>query len=184
LPTQQQPGGNGATPEQNGSMFHLASKPDPSKPDPIAIIDTSKGTIKIRLFRRLAPITVANFVDLVSKGFYNGLTFHRIEPGFCIQGGCPTGTGQGSYIDPKTHLMRFLPLEVTGQLRHNAAGVVAMAHSQSLDSGSCQFYITMSPQPHLDGKYSIFGGVLSGMDVVSRIVKGDKINSISVQEIQ
>jgi peptidyl-prolyl cis-trans isomerase B (cyclophilin B) len=80
--------------------------------------------------------------------------------------------------------MRFLPLEVTGQLRHNAAGVVAMAHSQSLDSGSCQFYITMSPQPHLDGKYSIFGGVLSGMDVVPRIVKGDKINSISVQEIQ
>jgi cyclophilin family peptidyl-prolyl cis-trans isomerase len=164
-------------------MFHLAAPPDPSKPDPIAIIDTSKGVIKIRLFRQLAPITVGNFIDIATKGFYNGLIFHRVES-FCIQGGCPKGDGTGDYIDPVSHQPRYVQLEISSQLRHNQAGVVAMARTSDPNSASCQFYITKTPVSHLDNLYSVFGGVVSGLDVVPRIQKGDKINSISVQETQ
>jgi cyclophilin family peptidyl-prolyl cis-trans isomerase len=180
-----------APPANTGGRFLLrAVRPDldipgtlkpQSAPDPIALIDTSKGAIKILLFRQLAPITVANFVDLVSKGFYNGLTFHRVVPGFCIQGGCPFGTGIGGYTDPVTHQTRCVPLEVSPQLRHNAPGVVALARSADPNSGSSQFYITLSATPFLDGKYAVFGGVISGMDVVQSITKGDKIKSISMQ---
>lgn len=154
---------------------------DPNKADPIAVIETAKGEIRIQLFRKYAPKTVDNFMELVQKGFYNGLTFHRVEPGFCIQGGCPKGDGTGLYIDKDTHQMRFLPLEVSPNLRHNGPGVVAMARfGQSPNSGSCQFYITLAAKPHLDNMYTIFGGVLSGMDVVNRIQKGDVINCISL----
>ena len=153
------------------------------KPDPIAVIETEKGKIVIRLFRQYAPKTVANFIDLASKGFYNGLNFHRVEPGFCIQGGCPHGDGSGVYMEPGTQNIRMLPLEVSPNLKHNAAGVVAMARfPKNPNTGSCQFYITLSPQPKLDGQYSIFGGVVSGMDVCNAIVKGDKMVTISVQE--
>lgn len=166
-----------------GAMFRPATMPDPSKPDPIAIIETDKGNITIRLFRKLAPITCENFIDLVTKGFYNGLTFHRVEPGFCIQGGCPNGTGTGLYIPPGTGQPRFVPLEVTPQLRHNAAGVVAMARfGSSPNTASCQFYITLNAKPNLDNQYAIFGGVLQGMEVVNKIAKGDHIKSVSVQE--
>jgi peptidyl-prolyl cis-trans isomerase B (cyclophilin B) len=172
-------------PGQQGAkqMFHLAAPSDPSKPDPIAIIDTSKGVIKIRLFRQLAPITVGNFIDIATKGFYNGLIFHRVET-FCIQGGCPKGDGTGDYIDPVTHQPRYVQLEISSQLRHNGPGVVAMARTSDPNSASCQFYITKTPVPHLDNQYSVFGGVIQGLDVVPRIQKGDKINSISVQETQ
>jgi len=165
-----------------------SSGPEPSaddakKPDPIAIIDTEKGRIVIRLFRSLAPKTVANFIDLSSKGFYNGLTFHRVEPGFCIQGGDPNGDGSGVYHEPGTNAMRFLPLETNPQLKHNAAGVVAMARfPKNPNTASCQFYITLGAKASLDGQYSIFGGVIDGMDVVNRIAKGDKMTTVSVQE--
>jgi peptidyl-prolyl cis-trans isomerase B (cyclophilin B) len=154
------------------------------KPDPTAIIETDKGTITIRLFASLAPQTVSNFIDLVNKGFYNGLTFHRVEPGFCIQGGCPNGDGSGVYFEPgEQQKMRFLNLEASPSLRHNAAGVVAMAHfPKNPNTASCQFYITLAPHSELDGKYSIFGGVTDGMDTVSKIAKGDKINRITIQE--
>lgn len=167
------------------AMYHPDVMPDPNKPDPIAIIETDKGNITIRLFRKLAPITSSNFIDLVTKGFYNGLTFHRVEPGFCIQGGCPQGTGTGLYIPPGTGQPRFVPLEISPQLRHNSAGVVAMARfGTSPNTASCQFYITLGPKPNLDNQYAVFGGVVSGMDVVNRIAKGDHIKSISVQEPQ
>jgi cyclophilin family peptidyl-prolyl cis-trans isomerase len=170
----------------NYSMFQTQPASGPSAApdvshDPIAVIETSKGTIKIRLFQSLAPKTVANFVELTQKGFYNGLTFHRVEPGFCIQGGDPLGNGFGMYTDPATHQPRFLALEVASALKHNAPGVVAMAHGQSPNSASSQFYITLSPQPSLDGKYAIFGGVIAGMNVVNSIVKGDKMTTVSVQ---
>jgi peptidyl-prolyl cis-trans isomerase B (cyclophilin B) len=174
------PRGQG-TPQQ--AMFHPEKMPDPNQPDPIAVIETDKGNITIRLFRKLAPITCENFIDLVTKGFYNGLTFHRVEPGFCIQGGDPNGTGTGLYIPPGTGQPRFVPLEVSPQLRHNAPGVVAMARfGTSPNTASCQFYITLAPKPNLDNQYGIFGGVLTGMDVVNSIAKGDHIKSISVQE--
>lgn len=170
--------GSGA---QSNGLYQGSGVPvGENAPDPVATINTSRGTIQFRMFRKYAPKTVDNFVDLVGKGFYNGLTFHRVEPGFCIQGGCPSGTGTGIYIDPQTHVPRFLPLEVSPYLKHNTAGVVAMAHMQSLDSGSCQFYITLSAQPSLDNQYTVFGGVISGMDVVKAIQKGDKIISASV----
>ncbi len=156
---------------------------DSQKSDPTAIIETDKGTITIHLFASLAPKTVSNFKDLVDKGFYNGLTFHRVEPGFCIQGGCPNGDGSGVYFEPDGQKMRFVELEVNSSLRHNVAGVVAMAHfPKNPNTASCQFYITLSPQPSLDGKYSIFGGVTDGMAVVNKIAKGDKINRITIQE--
>jgi cyclophilin family peptidyl-prolyl cis-trans isomerase len=154
--------------------------PDVSK-DPIAVIETAKGKITIRLFKSLAPKTVDNFVDLAGKGFFNGLTFHRVEANFCIQGGDPQGNGTGMYIDQTNKQPRFIPLEIAASLKHNAPGVVAMAHGLSPNSASSQFYITLSPQPSLDGKYAIFGGVMSGMDVVRAIVKGDKMTTVSVQ---
>ncbi|MGH9552169.1 MAG: peptidylprolyl isomerase, partial [Terriglobales bacterium] len=155
---------------------------DQNAADPIATIETSKGVIEIRLFRKYAPKTVDNFMDLIQKGFYNGLTFHRVEKGFCIQGGDPNGNGSGLYIDPNSHQPRFLPLETSPNLKHNCAGVVAMARSASQDSASCQFYITLAPQPSLDNQYAVFGGVVSGMDVVNNIAIGDKIISASLHQ--
>lgn len=150
--------------------------------DPLAVIQTTKGTITIRLFRDLAPQTVANFIDLVQKGFYNGLTWHRVVPGFVAQTGCPKGDGTGSYIDPVTNQPRFIPLEINQRLRHNAPGVVAMARfGNNPNSASSQFYITLSAQPHLDTKYAIFGGVISGMDAVYRITTADRVLSVSIQ---
>jgi cyclophilin family peptidyl-prolyl cis-trans isomerase len=156
---------------------------DAQKPDPMATIETDKGTIVIRLFRKLAPRTVASFIDIVNSGFYNGLSFHRVEPGFCIQGGDPRGDGSGVYFEPGGQQIRLLTLEANPLLKHNAAGVVAMAHfPRNPDTSSCQFYITLAPQPSLDGQYSIFGGVVGGMDVVKAIVKGDKIKQITIQD--
>ncbi len=147
------------------------------------MIETNKGAISIRLFRKFAPVTVNHFMDLVDKGFYNGLTFHRREPGFVIQGGCPNGNGSGLYMDPVTNKPMFLNLETHQSLRHNAPGVVAMARfGRNPNSASCQFYITLAANPQLDNKYSIFGGVVSGMEVVKEIMIGDKILSIKIQE--
>jgi peptidyl-prolyl cis-trans isomerase B (cyclophilin B) len=153
------------------------------QPDPIAVVTTTKGPITIRLFRAFAPNTVANFLDLAQKGFYNGLAWHRVVPGFCIQTGCPKGDGTGSYIDPVTNQVRYLKLELSQKLKHNSPGVVAMARfGNNYDSASSQFYITLSPQTHLDNKYAIFGGVISGMDTVNRIAVGDKIVSVQIQQ--
>lgn len=150
--------------------------------DPVVILETSKGQIVIRLFDELAPNTVNNFIDLVDKGFYNGLNFHRREAGFVVQGGCPNGDGSGNYIDPRTNQPRYLKLEINPRLRHNSAGVVAMARSNHPDSASCQFYITLGAAPHLDGKYAVFGGVIRGMNVVHSLAIGDKIISATVQQ--
>lgn len=155
----------------------------PTTPDPIAVIDTNRGQITIRLFKEYAPKTVEAFEEMVNSGFYNGLTWHRVEPGFVIQGGCPNGNGSGMYIDPKTNQPRMLMLETAPQVKHNMAGVVAMARfPKNPNSASCQFYITLGPHPNLDYKYTIFGGVINGMDVVNRIQKGDKMDNIRIQE--
>lgn len=150
---------------------------------PVAVIETSKGRIVCRLFKQYAPITCKNFSEMANSGFYNGLIFHRVVPGFVIQGGCPNGNGTGNYIPPGSDKPRFLPLEVSPYLRHNTAGVLAMARTPNgLDTASCQFYITLAAQPALDQKYTVFGGVLQGMDVVKSIVIGDKIVSVSVSQ--
>jgi cyclophilin family peptidyl-prolyl cis-trans isomerase len=149
--------------------------------DQIVVMDTSKGQIKMKILGE-TPITSGNFLDLVQKGFYNGLSFHRYEPGFCIQGGCPRGTGTGSYTDPETSQERRIQLEVKPHLKHDQAGVVAMARSNDPNSASCQFYITLAGASFLDMKYAVFGKVIDGLPVVQQIRVGDKIVKAEIQQ--
>src|SRR5262249_53991095 len=138
-----------------------------------ATIETARGNIKFELEEELAPNTSANFIELAENGFYNGLTFHRVEPGFVVQGGCPHGTGTGDSG-------KRIKLEVSPNLKHGDAGAVAMARSQNPDSASCQFYITLGPTPFLDMQYAVFGRVVEGMDVVRQIRVGDKMTRVTV----
>ena len=138
-----------------------------------ATIETDKGTIKFELAEDLAPITTANFIGLAESKFYDGLNFHRYEPGFVIQGGCPQGNGTGG-SDQR------IKLEVSPNLKHGEAGAVAMARSSHPDSASCQFYITLGPAGFLDMQYAVFGRVTEGLDVVQQLRAKDKIKSISI----
>jgi len=140
-----------------------------------AIMKTSKGDIKLRLFADKAPLTVANFVNLAKRGYYDGLTFHRVIPDFMIQGGCPQGTGTGG---PG---YRFED-ECTPQLRHDAPGKLSMANAGPGTNGS-QFFITHIETSWLDGKHTVFGEVLdsSDQDVVDSIGVGDTIVGIELE---
>lgn len=138
-----------------------------------ATIETGKGTIKFELYEDLAPITAGNFIELAGKKFYDGLKFHRVEPGFVIQGGCPYGTGTGGSG-------KNIPLEVTPNLKHGEAGAVAMARSNDPNSASSQFYITLGPAAFLDNNYAVFGRVTEGLEVVQKIRVGDVMNSVTV----
>jgi len=140
-----------------------------------AIIETDKGAIKFTLHEDLAPITAANFIELAQRNFYDGLKFHRVEPNFVIQGGCPQGTGMGGSD-------KNIPLEVSPNLKHGEAGAVAMARANDPNSASSQFYITLSPTPFLDGKYAVFGRVTEGMDVVRQIRMGDVMKSVTIAD--
>ena len=139
-----------------------------------AIIETNKGTIKAELYTDKAPITTKNFIDLANAGFYNGLTFHRVEPGFVVQGGDPKGDGTGG--SGKT-----IPLEINPELKH-MKGALAMARSQDPNSASSQFYIAMDHVHFLDGNYAVFGIVTQGMDAVEKIRVGDKMNKVSISD--
>lgn len=147
-----------------------------------AIIATTKGDITVELYEDKAPITAGNFIDLVQRGFYDGLTFHRYEPGFVIQGGDPVGNGTGGFIEPETGRERRIKLEVSSDLKHGEAGALAMARSQSPDSASCQFYITLGPAAFLDMNYAVFGRVVDGMDAVKQIRAGEKMTSVKIAE--
>ncbi|MAX11461.1 MAG: peptidyl-prolyl cis-trans isomerase [Chloroflexi bacterium] len=136
-----------------------------------AIIKTDKGDINIDFFDDDAPNTVKNFVDLITKKFYDGLTFHRVIPNFVIQGGCPTGDGTGGpgyQID----------CEINDNL--HVAGTLSMAHAGK-DTGGSQFFICHSPQPHLDGVHTVFG-ITEDMDVVNAIDAGDKMITVEIVE--
>ncbi len=146
-----------------------------------AVLNTSRGVIRIELFEDLAPITTNNFIDLVERAFYDNLTFHRYEPGFVIQGGDPSGNGTGDFQDPATGRKRTIPLEVTPMLKHDSAGVVAMARSNDPNSASCQFYITLGPASFLDMKYAVFGRVTEGLDAALQLRKGDTISSAAIE---
>ncbi len=141
--------------------------------DLTAEIKTNKGTIEVALTPDKTPITVANFVNLAQKGFYNGVTFHRVIPDFMIQGGDPTGTGAGGpgykFED-----------EFDPSLRHTGPGVLSMANAGPGTNGS-QFFITHVATPWLDGKHSVFGRVTKGQDVVDAIKQGDKIESVTIK---
>ncbi|HYP27745.1 MAG TPA: peptidylprolyl isomerase [Blastocatellia bacterium] len=147
-----------------------------------AIIETDKGTVTVELFEDEAPITAGNFIDLVEKGFYDGLKFHRYEPGFVIQGGDPRGNGTGGYTDPSTGRERRIQLEVSPELKHGDAGAVAMARSSDPNSASCQFYITLGPAAFLDMNYAVFGRVTDGLDVVKQLRAGDSMKSVRLSE--
>ncbi len=140
-----------------------------------ATIKTSKGDIKLKLFPNEAPLTVLNFVNLSKRGFYDNLTFHRVIPGFMIQGGCPLGTGTG---DPG---YRFKD-EFSPELKHGKPGVLSMANAGPNTNGS-QFFITHVPTPHLDNRHSVFGEVAGqkDQDVVDSIVRGDRIETIIIE---
>ena len=130
------------------------------------VIDTNMGEIKAELYPDVAPVTVKNFVDLIKKGFYNGLTFHRVIEGFMIQGGCPRGNGTGG---PGYCIKgEFRANGVENDLKHER-GVLSMARAMDPDSAGSQFFIMHETSPHLDGQYAAFGKVTNGMNVVDRI---------------
>jgi len=140
----------------------------------VATIDTSRGTIKLKLHADKAPKTVANFEKLAGQGFYNGLKFHRVIDSFMIQTGCPQGTGTGGpgykFAD------EFHP-----DLKHSGPGILSMANAGPNTNGS-QFFITHVATPWLDGKHTVFGQVIEGQDVVDAIRQGDVMKSVAVVE--
>ena len=148
-----------------------AADPTPLK-DIRIILHTSKGDIEGTLFASKVPMTVANYLNLAKKSYYDGITFHRVIPNFMIQGGDPTGTGMGGpgykFGD-----------EFDPSLKHSKPGIFSMANAGPGTNGS-QFFITHVPTPHLDGKHSVFGEVTKGQDVVNKIEKGDTIKTIEV----
>jgi peptidyl-prolyl cis-trans isomerase B (cyclophilin B) len=136
------------------------------------ILQTDRGNIEGTLFASKTPVTVANFLNLAKRGYYNGIKFHRVIPNFMIQGGDPTGTGAGGpgykFGD-----------EFHASLKHNKPGIFSMANAGPGTNGS-QFFVTHLPTPHLDGKHSVFGEVTKGQDVVNAVKQGDAIKGIQV----
>lgn len=141
-----------------------------------AEIITDKGTMKVEFYEADAPNTVKNFCDLAKKGFYDGLTFHRVIPGFVIQGGCPNGTGAGG---PGYKIK----CELTGGNQYHDRGVLSMAHA-GRDTGGSQFFIVMSRNStaHLDRNHTCFGKVVEGLPIIDQIKQGDKIQKIVIHE--
>ena len=168
--------------------------------DPVAVIKTEKGDITIKLLKEDAPKHAENFIKLAESGFYNGLTFHRVEPGFVIQGGDPKGNGTGGpdeaaekkawggkipdWVKPGPRGDYTIPAEIKAP---HIDGAVAAARTgdavnpERRSSGS-QFYICNGPQHFLDGQYTVFGQVTSGMDVARKIQRGDKMVSVKIKE--
>ncbi len=141
-----------------------------------ATIYTEKGNMKVQFYEKDAPNTVKNFIDLAQKGFYNGLTFHRVIPGFVIQGGCPDGTGAGG---PGYKIK----CELNGENQHHDKGVLSMAHA-GRDTGGSQFFICHSRDntKHLDRNHTCFGKVVEGLEVIDTIRAGDEIEKIEISE--
>ncbi|MEE8470805.1 MAG: peptidylprolyl isomerase [Dehalococcoidia bacterium] len=154
----------------------MYSKPPPTTIDTskqyTASVETAKGNLVLRLFAADVPTTVNNFVFLAREGFYDGVTFHRVIPGFMVQGGDPTGTGSGGpgykFADEFSH-------------HTHGAGTLSMANAGPNTNGS-QFFITFAPQPHLDGKHSVFGELTEGMDVLESLVNGDVMIRVTANE--
>jgi len=140
-----------------------------------ATIATDRGDIVLELYPEHAPNTVNNFVALARDGFYDGVTFHRVISGFMIQGGDPTGTGRGG---PGYQFED----EVRGNPLRHEKGVISMANAGPNTNGS-QFFITHGPQPHLDGRHTVFGRVVEGQDVVDAVRQGDAMTSVTVEEL-
>lgn len=132
------------------------------------------GEVHIDFYPEEAPNTVANFEKLANEGFYNGLSFHRVIPGFVAQGGCPKGNGTGG-------AGYTIKCETSTNTSKHERGTLAMAHAGK-DTGSCQFYICYQPQPHLDGVHTVFGKVTKGMEYIDAVKGGDKMEEVKVWE--
>ena len=150
----------------------LPAQSEESMKDIRIIVKTDKGDIEGVLYPSKAPVTVANFLNLAKRGYYDGLKFHRVIPDFMIQGGCPQGAGTGG---PG---YRFED-ECTPDLKHDKPGIFSMANAGPGTNGS-QFFITHVPTPWLDGKHTVFGHVTKGQDIVNAVAQGDKIKSIEI----
>ncbi len=138
------------------------------------VIELAKGgEIRLEFYPADAPKTVENFVTLAKKGFYDGLTFHRVVPDFVVQGGCPKGNGTGG---------PGYQIKAEFNTQKHLRGSVAMARSQAPDSAGSQFYICYGATPHLDGNYTVFGRVVAGMELVDRIAQGDPMKSVTIVE--
>ena len=139
----------------------------------IVHLELESGTVVIELLPEVAPETVKSFKNLVSKGFYDGLTFHRVIPGFMAQGGDPEGTGMGN---------AGFKLKAEFNATKHVRGTLAMARSTDPNSASCQFYICYGPQPHLDGQYTVFGQVTSGMELIDDVENGTIMKKLVISE--
>ena len=137
-----------------------------------AILETNQGTLTFELFPESAPKTVARFSELVKKGFYNGLAFYRVVPKFLVQTGDPSGEGAGGSG-------QNLPAEFNE--RKHGVGTVGMARRHDPDSADSQFYICLEPQPFLDGKYTVFGQVIDGLELLPKIQEGDTVRKLSLK---
>jgi len=136
------------------------------------LLTTSEGLVKFKFYPKDAPKTVKRLIELINKGFYNGLSFHRVVPGFVVQGGDPVGNGTGGSGQR---------LDAEFNERRHVEGTVAMARASDPNSADSQFYISLGTFPHLDHNYTVFGQVVEGMDVVRKIKLGDKIVSAVIQ---
>lgn len=145
-------------------------KADSKKGTNMIVIETAHGTIEAELYPEDAPKTVERIKELVNKGFYNGLTFHRVVPGFVVQGGDPQGNGTGGSG-------KNLPAEFNK--RKHVEGTLAMARAMDPNSADSQFYISLGTHPHLDNNYTVFGQVTKGMDAVKKIKVGDKMTKVT-----
>ena len=165
---------------QQTTAVNGESRPDPLNkkdsaiPMKVATIKTNKGDIRLELYEEQTPKTVANFAKLSGEGFYNGLKFHRVIDDFMVQTGCPQGTGTGG---PGYQFED----EFVAELKHEGPGVLSMANAGPNTNGS-QFFITHVATPWLDGKHSVFGKVLEGMDVVNSIQQGDTMEEVSITD--
>jgi cyclophilin family peptidyl-prolyl cis-trans isomerase len=155
--------------EAMSPVLERAMNKDPGPADEVAVINTNMGAIVVKFYPEAAPLAVANFKGLAAKGYYDGVTFHRVIDGFMMQGGDPSGTGRGgeslwggSFAD-----------EFSPELRFDRPGILAMANAGPGTNGS-QFFITYAPTPHLNDKHTIFGEVIEGMDVANAIAKTPK----------
>lgn len=163
----------GVSTESEAAQRSVSSAEIARLPDIRVVLNTSKGEIGVKLFPSKAPVTVASFLNLAKHGYYNGLSFHRVIKDFMIQGGDPTGTGTGgpgyTFED-----------EIHSSLLHNGPGVLSMANPGRKNANGSQFFITHKATPWLDGKHTVFGVVVQGMNVVNDIGQGDKIKSIEI----
>ena len=163
--------------------------------DEVAVFDTSRGTIRVRLDGEGAPVHVANFCELATSGFYDGLKFHRYVPGFVIQGGCPN-TRDMSSADVASGRVGLTGRPGTGgpgyRIRQEYTvnprnshedGALAMARSMDPDSAGSQFYFCLGPQHGLDSGYTVFGSTLEGLDVIAALRQGDVINSVRIEHV-